>query len=597
MEPESRRVEPALLSATDLRGRVLETVSYSPGAGIELRATYGRRRGVLIDFGREVGGFPHLTFSAGKCRRVGMQAVESLGHLVKPLRVGALAGLEPLIRYSHFKAEAESQVDLPHCGGFRYLWIYPEHPGRVTLSRVWLEYTPYLTSDIDSCGYFLSSDDLLNRVWFSGLHTLEMCTIDPALGGVNAKQNIGEGRWVLVDGARRDRLIWSGDIGPAGAAVYTGNFNTGAVRDSLLSLGAAQEENGYIPACSPGPLLGRLASGLFGDYVAWWVICLYQYYLHTGDLETVRETFPVVKRALHFLHSQCRGGLYRQRPPNMFEWCYTVLRRGKPSYTNVLYYWALNSVSFLAHEAGEAEVSAGYISRAFRLGEVIRRSLWDEEKGVLVDTTADRRRVPQDANSLSIVSGLVGEPDESWRVLDYLRENMWEDWGSTNVDIPYYRLTPGFPPHNKRVFAFMNNYEALARFLTGDDSGAVELIKRCWGNMIDKEPGSTFWEWSGPAGEADGRLCSMCHAWSSGVVALLSKYVLGVRPVSPGYRRFIVGPRDVGLDWAEGRVMTPYGPVEVRIDRSKGGELDVKVKAPRKTSFEKLIPGASLRQR
>lgn len=440
-------------------------------------------------------------------------------------------------------------------------------------------YTPHIPPDPDSCGYFLSSDDTLNRAWFAGLHTVEMCTVDPALGGRRSNHRIGQGDWVLIDGAKRDRLIWTGDISPMGAAIYVSDFNTAAVRDSLTSLSSQQRGDGYIPGCSPATGLGRVASGFFGDYVAWWIITLYQYYLHTGDSETLEAEMPVVKKALGYLHKQCRGGLYRQNPLNMFEWCFTVLRRGKPSYTNILYYWALNCASFLAYEIGDEETSSGCVSRAFRLGEVIVRELWDMERGVFVDSTSDRRRSPQDANSLAIVSGLIGEPETANGMLDYMRERLWEEWGSANVDFPYYRLTPGLPAHNRRVVPFMNNYEALARLMAGDDGGAMELIRRCWGNMVDREPATTFWEWTGRHGEVDNHFTSLCHGWSAGVVPLLSKFVLGIRPAAVAYRRYRFDPRPCGLEWVEGRVPVPGGFIEARVER-KGESYEQKVSAP-----------------
>lgn len=580
LEPGSREVEPRSLSVTTLTGKVLETVPYSARAGLEVKLTATAQTGILIDFGKEVGGYPRLSFGTGSCRRVTAQAVESVAHLQSLLLAGAGAHVDPVAYTLHFKAREAEQVHLPHCGGFRYLWIYPERHGRATLTDVSLEYTPHL-AEPDSCGYFLSSDDMLNRAWFAGLHTVQMCTVDPALGGTDSHHKLGHYDWLVVDGAKRDRLVWTGDLSPAGAAIYT-SFNAAeAIRDSLLSLSAYQEKSGYIPACSPGPIAARVAGGIFGDYTAWWVIALYQYYLHTGDIGLMREQFPVIKRALAYLHSQRRGGMFRQNPLNMWEWCYTVLRFGRPSYTNVLYYWALNCASSIAHDLGESDVSIGLVSRAFRLGDVIERILFDEERGIFVDTTADRGRAPQDANSLAIVSGLSGEPYVAHRILTYMKENMWVDWGSTNVDIPYYRLTPGIQPHNRRVIPFMNNFEVLARFSAGDNEGAMELMRRCWGGMVDTEPNTTFWEWKGRDGGVDGHLTSLCHSWSAGVTPLLSKYVLGIRPSGPAYAAFRFDPRPVGLDWVEGRVPVPGGFIEARVEKKKGGGFTTSFEAPK----------------
>lgn len=579
LEPSSRTVEPAVLAVTDLEGRTSGHLEYMPGAGFEVRLSPTTRTGILVDFGQEVGGHLRLRFGSGSCRRLGVQMAESERHLRNIVLAGAGKRLDPASGIRHVRAKEGQERVVDHCGGFRYAWLYPECPGRVTLAAVELDYTPHI-ADPDECGYFVCSDDALNRAWFAGLHTVQMCTIDPSYGGADGRHGLGRYDWVVVNGARRDRLVWSADLSPAGAAVYTSFNESTAIRDSLLSLARYQEKSGYIPACSPSPLTARVAAGLFGDHTAWWVVVLYQYYLHTGDVEFAREMFPVVKRALAYIRGQCRGGMFRQSPLNMWEWCFTVMRFGRPSYTNVLYYWALNSASAIAHDLGEHDVSVGYVSRAFRLGENLERTLFDEEGGFFVDTTADRGRMPQDANSLAIVCGLVGEPSIAGRMLAEMRERLWVRAGSTNVDVPYYRLTPGWQPHNRRVLPFMNNFEALARFSAGDDEGAMELIRRCWGGMADSEPGSTFWEWKGRDGGVDNHLTSLCHSGSAGVTPLLSKYALGIRPSSPGYRTFKFDPRPVGLDWAEGRIRVPGGFIEARVERRKDGDYRARVRAP-----------------
>jgi len=579
LEPDSRRLEPRTVAITDSKGKSLEEIPYMRGVSPEVSTAGGAREGLLIDFGKEVGGYPHLKFASGGCERVGAQAFESIRHIISPTFAAPISKVDFSTKYASFNPSLREEVDLPHFGGFRYLWLYPERPGSFKVDEVRLDYTPYLPVDAEECGYFLSSDDLLNRAWFVGLHTIEMCTVDPALGA-DGKSRIGQGSWVLIDGAKRDRLIWTGDLGPMAEAVYVSDFNTGAVRDSLISLAKHQRPDGYIPGCSPAPGIGHLVSGLFGEYVAWWVVVLYQYYLHTGDLETLKELFPAAKRAIAYLESQCRDGLFRQTPRNMQEWCFTVIRLGKPTHTNAMYFWALSGASLLAGELGEEVLSAEYAARAVNLGKAVERELWDDVRGAFVDTTVNRRRVPQDGNSIAIVSGLVGEREKSARILGYLRQNLWGSWGSDNVDVPYYRLTPGFPWHNKRVMPFMNYYEALARFMSDDDEGAIDLIRRCWGNMVEKEPGTTFWEWAGRRGQVDVHFCSLCHGWSAGVMPLLSKFVLGIRPQEAAYKRFIFDPRPTDLEWVEGRVPVKGGFIEARVEKKKDG-YDVQVKAPK----------------
>jgi len=581
LEPSRRKVYPKAVGVTDLRGRVTEWVSYSNGRERLVVLKPLRANGLLLDFGVEVGGYPRFLIKSEGGHTLGLQAVESVQHILKPIISRTLTGKDPGVRDYRVKIKNGSVTEVKHCGGFRYLWLYPLSAGAARLEEAWVEYTAHIPESQDLTGYFLCDDETLNKAWFAGLHTIEMCTIDPRLGGIDSSKRIGDGQWVLINGAKRDRLIWSADLSLMGAAQYMSVYNTDAVRDSLISLAVGQRKDGYIPACSMISPFTTMLSSLFGDYVAWWIITFYQYYLHTSDIETTRELFSVVKRALSYLHSQTKGGLFRQSPSNSAEWCFSVLRRGKPSYTNILYYWALNCASFLAYELDEGDFSAGCVSRAYRLGEAIFRELWDSRNGVFIDTSENRRRVPQDANCLSIISGLVNEPDETNKILGYIRKSMWEPWGSMNVDSPYFPfLSSTLIPHNRKVIPFMNNFEALARFMAKDNEGAMELIRRCWGNMVENESGSTFWEWVETGGKIPSHPVSLCHGSSAGIVPLLSKFVLGIRPVGVGYKKCRFDPRCERFEWVEGRVPTPCGFIEARVER-RGDSLKKKYKAPK----------------
>ena len=48
--------------------------------------------------------------------------------------------------------------------------------------------------------------------------------------------------------------------------------------------------------------------------------------------------------------------------------------------------------------------------------------------------------------------------------------------------------------------AFTNAFDAMARYASGRDDEAVDLIRRCWGNMVTKDPNFTVWEWVGKNG-------------------------------------------------------------------------------------------------
>jgi Bacterial alpha-L-rhamnosidase C-terminal domain/Domain of Unknown Function (DUF1080) len=72
----------------------------------------------------------------------------------------------------------------------------------------------------------------------------------------------------------------------------------------------------------------------------------------------------------------------------------------------------------------------------------------------------------------------------------------------------------------------------------------------------------------------------------------LSKYVLGVRPVSPGYKTWLIEPQPGDLTWAKGRVSTPYGPIKVKWEKTHRG-LRLEIEVPSGTSGSVGLPTSS----
>src|SRR5205823_2172748 len=72
---------------------------------------------------------------------------------------------------------------------------------------------------------------------------------------------------------------------------------------------------------------------------------------------------------------------------------------------------------------------------------------------------------------------------------------------------------------------------------------------------------------------------SLCHGFSATPVYQLSKGVLGIEPVTAGYRRFRLNPQPAGLQWARGAVPTPLGPILVDWQR-RGCALELTVEHP-----------------
>jgi hypothetical protein len=112
------------------------------------------------------------------------------------------------------------------------------------------------------------------------------------------------------------------------------------------------------------------------------------------------------------------------------------------------------------------------------------------------------------------------------------------------------------------VYAAQYLLEGL--FEHGADRRALELVtapnERSWRHMLDSGATITWEAWDLKVKPNQ----DWNHAWGAAPANLLTRFVLGARPLAPGWGRALVRPHPGALTRAGGRVPTPRGPVVVR---------------------------------
>lgn len=327
LTPRQRTIAPAGVVRVDGRGGVVTSPAGSLRPGGSALVLTKRHAGddprVILDFGREVGGFLQVDFAGAGPDTLfafseslgamgdwgdsfGASSTEALADAGKPQRDRRYES-----PHEHAPDAAGTWRDPVIRGGFRYLMIRlaPEAPAgaSVSIDAVRLRYSPLPGVRLDPgdlyAGRFLSSDDGLNRIWYAGANTLATNIIDPAQGQENGRYTVGIGDRVIVDGAKRDRLVWNGDLSVSDRLDYLTFHDLDAVRNSLRTIAAHQRDDGYLTACSPvGPAASFCQSLL--EYTLWWIWDLQDYYLYTGDGAFLDEMWPVAVRAFDYLRSR-----------------------------------------------------------------------------------------------------------------------------------------------------------------------------------------------------------------------------------------------------------------------------------------------------
>lgn len=74
---------------------------------------------------------------------------------------------------------------------------------------------------------------------------------------------------------------------------------------------------------------------------------------------------------------------------------------------------------------------------------------------------------------------------------------------------------------------------------------------------------------------------SLCHGWASGPTAWLSRHLLGVHPLTPGFTKVQISPTLGKLKWVSGAYPTPHGVITVEHRQCEDGRTKSKIDAPK----------------
>ncbi|MGI5131209.1 alpha-L-rhamnosidase C-terminal domain-containing protein [Pseudonocardia sp. CA-107938] len=473
-------------------------------------------------------------------------------------------------------------------GSQRWLALTLDGPGTLVVDAVRVRRTNFAPGH--HTAHFLSSDPLLNKIWYASAYTMDLATAR------DQRSNPGAS-WVVMDGAKRDRLPYGANVREAVlSARYLGEPYRRVVRDSLNLFACQQDPDGSLPAATridvpcdpadPGPPDGTPAgfappaeAGMarVDSYAAWWVIGVADYLRSTGDVEFATAMLPVARRVVQFFADHATGGpLWRTEAfggrPYAVNWHPPDMADGIDAYSNEAYFGALQALASLERAIGAgADAAAALDARAGEVRSALMTRLWDPQAGAMLLREGDPRPDhTSDANAGALVFGLL-DADQARRVMAFLRDRLGSPYGRLNserADNPFM---------TQFVSPYVMLQEAVGRFRYGDGRGALDLIRTGWGHMLAVGPGTT-WEEVGVDGAprvprpgtslAWGGHTSLVHPWTS-VLPVLSGELVGVRPVEDGFRRWEVAPQPSGLTWAQGRVEVPGGTIAARWTRDE----------------------------
>ncbi|KAJ7284483.1 glycoside hydrolase family 78 protein [Mycena rebaudengoi] len=506
---------------------------------------------LVLDFGKQVGGRISVSFGAQTSPNaaLGVGFSEST-QFITPLGSDLSQDMSNPDLYITFTPAAgvNSTLVAPSKnlrGGFRYLSLFALSDAVLEVVDVSLEYTPApQVADASSLGdyngyFYAKNDDVLNRIFYAGAHTIQLNTIGAGQGRKFPPVFSGNSGWddsaplpplsadqvVLVDGAKRDRTAWPGDLGVALESAFVSG-NVGAmesVKNNLVTQWARQDSRtGELPWVGPPVYTTANPNWYVSDvYSMWAIVSTRDYWAYTGDIEYIRSIWSQYLSSINWVISKvestgmflCTHGGDWGRAPN----------DGHSLSANTLAFRSLQGAIQLATVLGQnTDLIQGWNATAHQLRTAVNAALWDDGQGMYRDKDGSTL-YPQDGNTLAVLFD-IADTTQAARISSGLLRN-WNQFGAVA------------PEASGTISTFVSSFEVKAHFKAGNPSTAVELMRFMWGYALNTFSSSTIVEGyfkdgslHYPSYGGANSYISNSHAWATGPTTSLIFHLLGLRP-------------------------------------------------------------------
>lgn len=416
--------------------------------------------GYLIDFGREVVGYPDFSFTSAVKQKLTLSYGE---HLTEDGKVPRIIGDRDFsVEYIAKPGKNE------YFNAFRRLacrYMFVECEKDIIIDYIGLDEVVYPVERKK----FTLSDEFLQRIYDAGVRTLRACM----------HEHYEDCPW-------REQALYALDSRNQMLCGYYA-FEGGEYQRYNLTLLAKSLDGGLLAICAPSGV--RLPIPFFS---LMFFVQTYEYVLHTGDrsiLEEVGDTLAALYRT--FSERVDESGLIPVFPSpcwNFYEWSEGSSDCRKDERGNAIenqYDLILNCAYVYAMRAYER--LTGWKLDARKTVRAIEKTFFDKEKGMYKLNTLEES-YSQLGNAFALLIGL-GD--------DALAEKTAQ--GEDMVPITLSMNT------------FL--YDALIARGENYRDFIVKDIKNKYGKMLSGETG-TFWETE--LGAADfGGAGSLCHGWSA----------------------------------------------------------------------------------
>jgi hypothetical protein len=387
-------------------------------------------------------------------------------------------------------------------------------------------------------GRFDCDQDFYNRLWIKSQRTLY----------VTMRDN-------FMDCPDRERAAWWGDIVvELGEVFYSLSLSAhGLIRKCMFNLADWQRPSktlfSPIPAGNWNKELPQQMLASVGKYGFW------NYYLNTGDAQTIVELYPHVRDYLSIWKTDEDGLLVHRSGENGWDWCDWGDHVDTRVLDSVWFCLALDGAARMAEVAGKPEEAAAFRQQWASIAEAVNRKFWN---GTAYRDPKHNGPTDDRANGLAVVAG-IAKPDQ-------------------------YAAIKAVLAAERHASPYMEKYVLESLFLMGDAPAALARMEERYRDSVVSSL-TTLPELFRKGGTSN-------HAWSGGPLTLLSQYVAGIAPTAPGFETYDVRPQLGPLNKVSAGFDSVKGRIEVDIERGPKSFM-LKLKSPAGTAARVCIPVAA----
>ncbi|MBK1875474.1 alpha-L-rhamnosidase N-terminal domain-containing protein [Pelagicoccus mobilis] len=382
-------------------------------------------------------------------------------------------------------------------------------------------------------GFHVPESPWLEAAWHATLKTLDVCTTDAFTDNYRERRQYVQTTYYAALGN-----YWS-------FADYA------LVRRCLFQAAQEQVASGLMPAYAPQH--GDDFMVILDSNTAW-IRLLHDYFLYSGDKDSVLELLPAARRLMSFfaIYVDERGLLDR---PSFSYWIdhSNLDRRGANFCINAHYLGALEDFAELLTWLGD-ESGAEFSGKADVLRDSLRGLFWNEDRGLFCDAVMGEEQslmFSEHANGMALALGVATVEQGELVARELLAGDAQE----------LARRESGLTVVTPAVSYLM--HKGLAQYGYTDES--LALLQKRFSRMFEVGTNETLWEewWLHGTGRTGrfvaGKTRSDAQTESAFPTALFGEFLLGLRPTSPGLKTVVLSLPNTELKEISGSLPSPMG--------------------------------------